>query len=89
MSTTATGNTTAKPMTAQFQWDDPLLFSEMLRDDEKLVLHSARSFCSDRLMPRVLEAHRHEKFDRAIFLHDNKVESQTPYPGSSRSQPTM
>ena len=67
MSTTATGNTTAKPMTAQFQWDDPLLFSEMLRDDEKLVLHSARSFCSDRLMPRVLEAHRHEKFDRAIL----------------------
>ena len=67
MSTTATGNTTAKPMTAQFQWDDPLLFSEMLRDDEKLVLHSARRFCSDRLMPRVLEAHRHEKFDRAIL----------------------
>ncbi len=32
-----------------------------------MVRDSARAYCQDKLMPRVLEAHRHEKFDRAIM----------------------
>ncbi|HLI11837.1 MAG TPA: acyl-CoA dehydrogenase [Alphaproteobacteria bacterium] len=52
---------------AKFQWDDPLLFEEQLTEEERLVRDSARSFCQGKLMPRVLEANRHERFDRAVF----------------------
>jgi glutaryl-CoA dehydrogenase len=50
-----------------FQWDDPFLFEEQLTDDERMVRDSARAYCQDKLMPRVLEANRHEKFDRAVI----------------------
>ena len=50
-----------------FQWQDPLLLDDQLADEERMVRDSARAYCQDRLMPRILEANRHEKFDRAIF----------------------
>ena len=50
-----------------FQWDDPLLLEGQLTEDERMVRDSARAYCREKLMPRVLEAHRHEKYDRAIF----------------------
>jgi glutaryl-CoA dehydrogenase len=52
---------------AVFQWDDPLLIDEQLTDEERLVRDSARAYCQDKLMPRILEANRHEKFDRTII----------------------
>jgi glutaryl-CoA dehydrogenase len=52
---------------ARFQWDDPLLFDDQLTEDEKLVRDSARQYAQDKLMPRILEANRHEIFDRAIM----------------------
>jgi glutaryl-CoA dehydrogenase len=52
---------------ASFQWEDPLLLEEELTEDERLVRDSARAYCQEKLMPRVLEANRHEKFDRAIM----------------------
>ncbi|MGH8750214.1 MAG: acyl-CoA dehydrogenase [Burkholderiales bacterium] len=51
----------------RFDWQDPLLLDEQLSSDERLVRDSARAYCQDRLLPRVLEAHRHEKFPREIF----------------------
>jgi glutaryl-CoA dehydrogenase len=50
-----------------FQWQDPLLLDDQLEDEERMVRDSARAYCQERLMPRILEANRHEKFDRAIF----------------------
>jgi glutaryl-CoA dehydrogenase len=50
-----------------FTWDDPLLLSEELTEDERLVRDSARQFCQERLMPRILEANRRESFDREIM----------------------
>ncbi len=50
-----------------FRWDDPLLLDEQLTGDERLVRDSARDYCQSRLMPRVLEANRHERFDREIL----------------------
>src|SRR3546814_5176258 len=50
-----------------FQWDDPLLLDDALTDDERMVRDSAREFAQDPLMSRVLEANRHETFDRAVF----------------------
>ena len=50
-----------------FQWDDPLLLDGQLTEEERMVRDSARAYCQEKLMPRILEAHRHEKFDRAVF----------------------
>jgi glutaryl-CoA dehydrogenase len=50
-----------------FQWDDPLLLDEQLSDEERMVRDSARAYCQEKLMPRVLESHRHERFDRGIL----------------------
>jgi len=51
----------------KFNWEDPFLFEEQLDDEERMVMDSARGYCQDKLMPRVLEANRHERFDREIF----------------------
>ncbi|MGE3842179.1 MAG: acyl-CoA dehydrogenase [Vicinamibacterales bacterium] len=50
-----------------FRWRDPLLFEEQLTEEERLVRDQARAYCRDRLLPRVIEANRHEKFDRDIL----------------------
>jgi glutaryl-CoA dehydrogenase len=52
---------------AEFQWEDALLLEQQLTEEERLVRDTARGYAQDRLMPRVLEANRHEKFDRAIM----------------------
>ena len=51
----------------EFQWDDPLLLDDLLSDEERMVRDAARAYCQEKLMPRVLEANRHEKFDREIM----------------------
>ena len=52
---------------ARFKWDDALLLSEQLSEDERAVMHAAHEFCQDKLQTRVLMAARHEKFDREIM----------------------
>jgi len=49
-----------------FQWDDPFLLDTQLGEDERLIRDTAYGFAQDNLMPRVLEANRHETFDREI-----------------------
>jgi glutaryl-CoA dehydrogenase len=61
---------TTKPA---FQWDDPLLLEEQLTDEERMVRDTARAYCQEKLMPRVLEAHRHERFDREILNEMGKM----------------
>ena len=57
-----------KPLSSSnFRWDDPLLVEEQLTEEERLVRDSARAYAQGKLMPRILEAHRHERFDRAII----------------------
>ena len=51
----------------EFQWDDPLLLDDLLSDEERMVRDAARAYCQEKLMPRALEANRHEKFDREIM----------------------
>ena len=50
-----------------FKWDDPLLLEGQLTEDERAVRDAAHAFCQDKLFPRVLEANRHERFDRDIM----------------------
>jgi glutaryl-CoA dehydrogenase len=54
-------------MKAAFRWDDPFLLEDQLTEEERMVRDSARAYCQEKLMPRILEAHRHEKFDRQVF----------------------
>jgi glutaryl-CoA dehydrogenase len=53
--------------TAVFQWDDPLRLDAQLSDEERMVRDSARDYAQAKLQPRVVEAYREEKTDRAIF----------------------
>lgn len=46
----------------RFRWEDPLLLEESLTEEERLIRDSARAYCQEKLMPRVLEGNRHEKF---------------------------
>lgn len=52
---------------ASFNWEDPLLFNNLLTEEEQMVRDSAHRYCQDKLMPRVLMANRNETFDREIF----------------------
>lgn len=61
----SSGSTSAK--LGRFVWDDPCLLEQQLTEEERLVRDSARAYCQDKLLPRVLEANRHERFDREIM----------------------
>ncbi len=50
-----------------FKWDDPLLFNDQLTDEERMIRDTARRYCQDKLMPRILEANRNEIFHREIM----------------------
>ncbi|KFG67777.1 acyl-CoA dehydrogenase [Microvirga sp. BSC39] len=52
---------------AKLKWEDPLLLDDLLTDDERMIRDTARAYAQDRLLPRVIEAYREEKTDRAIF----------------------
>ena len=56
-----------------FQWEDPLLLADQLTEEERMVRDTARAYCQEKLMPRVLEAHRHEKFDREVMREMGKL----------------
>ena len=52
---------------ARFSWDDPLLLSDQLTEEERMVRDAAHAYAQDKLLPRVTEAFRHEISDPAIF----------------------
>jgi alkylation response protein AidB-like acyl-CoA dehydrogenase len=55
-------------MATAMRWDDPLLIEEtLLTEEERLVMANARSYCQEKLFPRVLTANRDERFDREIM----------------------
>jgi glutaryl-CoA dehydrogenase len=51
----------------RFAWEDPLLVEDQLSEEERMLRDAARAYAQERLMPRILEANRHERFDRAIM----------------------
>ena len=46
---------------------DIFLFDEQLSNEELIIQKSARDYCQSELMPRILEANRHEIFDKEIY----------------------
>lgn len=57
----------SKASMPSFNWQDPLCLDSMLSEHERMMRDSAAQYCQDKLMPRILEANRHEQFDRGIM----------------------
>ena len=51
----------------EFDWRDPLLLERVLSEEERLVRETVQAYCQEKLMPRILKAHREEQFDREIM----------------------
>jgi glutaryl-CoA dehydrogenase len=52
---------------ASFDWQDPLRLEGLLTDEERMIRDTARAYAQERLMPRILEANRHETFDVSVM----------------------
>src|SRR5471030_2302439 len=50
-----------------FDWEDPFFLDDQLTEEESAIRDAARDYCQEKLMTRVLEANRHEKFHREIM----------------------
>ena len=50
-----------------FNWQDPMFLDSQLTEEERMNRDSAHAYCQEQLLPRVLEANRHEIFDREIM----------------------
>ncbi|MAR74192.1 acyl-CoA dehydrogenase [Halomonas sp.] len=48
-------------------WEDPFRLVDQLDEEERMVQQTAHDYCQEKLLPRVLEANRHERFDREIM----------------------
>jgi len=59
-------STTWSGLGPKFDWKDPLNLESRLTDEEKMVRDTARDYCQDKLMPRILRANRDEIFHREI-----------------------
>lgn len=54
-------------MRAEFNWQDPLLLNEIISDEDRMIRDSAHEFAQSELLPGIIEANRHEKFDPSIM----------------------
>ena len=50
-----------------FDWQDALRLDDQLTPEEVMIRDSARTYAQERLMPRILLAHRHEEFDVEVM----------------------
>ncbi len=50
-----------------FNWQDGLSIRSLLSEDEALISDAAHQFARERLLPGIIEANRHETFDRDIL----------------------
>jgi len=47
--------------------EDILLFEDQLSEEELIILKSAKDYCQNQLLPRIIDANRNEKFDKSIY----------------------
>ncbi|KAG1472637.1 hypothetical protein G6F56_001424 [Rhizopus delemar] len=45
----------------KYNWEDPLNLEKQLTEDEVSIRDAAKSYCQDRLLPRVIQAYRQER----------------------------
>jgi glutaryl-CoA dehydrogenase len=58
---------TTQSKKAQFSWEDPLLLSAQLTEEERMVRDTAHLYAQQKLLPRITQAFRHEISDPSIF----------------------
>jgi len=54
-------------MLKELNWQDALNLDGLLTDEERMVQQTAQKFARNRLLPGIIEANRHEQFDREIM----------------------
>ncbi|KAH6651951.1 mitochondrial glutaryl-CoA dehydrogenase-like protein [Truncatella angustata] len=52
---------------AAFEWEDPLNSKALLTEEELAISETAEKYCQERMLPRVLQAYRDEKYDATIL----------------------
>ncbi len=57
----------ANEQSLRFNWEDPLHLNHQLSEEERMISETARQYCRDKLLPRVIDAYREESFDRTIM----------------------
>ncbi|KAL1953459.1 hypothetical protein VTO42DRAFT_2797 [Malbranchea cinnamomea] len=53
---------------AKFDWEDPLNAANLYTPEELAIQDTARQYCQERLLPRILDAYRNEDYDKRILL---------------------
>ncbi len=62
-----------KKQKINFNWEDPFCLDEQLTVDEKLIRDTAKSYASQKLMPRVIDSFKNEKTDKEIFSEMGEI----------------
>lgn len=57
----------------EFMWNDPLRLDDLLSDEDKMVQKTAHDYAQNKLLPGIIEANRHEKFDANIMREMGKL----------------
>ncbi|KMP00370.1 glutaryl-CoA dehydrogenase [Coccidioides immitis RMSCC 3703] len=57
----------ASSSAARFDWQDPLNAANLYTPEELAIAETARQYCQERLMPRVLESYRNEDYDKTML----------------------
>merc|ERR550534_2657748 len=52
---------------AEFNWKDALNLESLLTEEEIIVRDQFQSYCTEKLMPRIIQANRNEEFDKDIM----------------------
>lgn len=58
---------------AKYNWEDPLNLESLLTEEEIAIRDTAREYCQENLMPRVLEGWRTEEFNHDILPEMGKL----------------
>lgn len=63
----------AASSSATFDWQNPFSIDNLLTEEEIAIRDVAHDYCQQQLYPRVLEAHRTEKFDKNILREMGQI----------------
>lgn len=58
---------------AVYDYKDPLRFTSLLTEDERMISEQAHNFAQGYLQPQVLETNRHERFNPEIYTEMGKA----------------
>ena len=48
----------ARSKPANFNWEDSFLLEDQLTEEERMIRDTAKAYCQDKLIPRIIEANR-------------------------------